>query len=116
MNTTLAFVHTKEDGDREFSFYRNPGADMMLCGDDLDMGLLSDCKIFHYGSLSMTHEGVRRATCKAIDYARANGALISFDPICGRLCGMTWRMPGRRSAMDLHTVISSRLLTTSWSS
>ncbi len=80
VNTTLAFVHTKEDGDREFSFYRNPGADMMLCGDDLDMGLLSDCKIFHYGSLSMTHEGCRAATRKAIQAAEENGALLSFDP------------------------------------
>ncbi len=80
VRTTLAFVHTLEGGDREFSFYRNPGADMMLAEDDLDMELLSDCSIFHFGTLSMTHEGCRAATKKAVAAAKAAGALISFDP------------------------------------
>ncbi len=80
VRTTLAFVHTLEGGDREFSFYRNPGADMMLAEDDLDMDLLSDCSIFHFGTLSMTHEGCRAATKKAVAAAKAAGALISFDP------------------------------------
>lgn len=79
-NTTLAFVHTKEDGDREFSFYRNPGADRMLSEKDLDMELLEDCKIFHFGSLSMTHDICRTATRKAIETAEKSGALLSFDP------------------------------------
>lgn len=78
--TTLAFVKKLSNGDRDFSFYRNPGADMMLAEEELPFALLADCRVFHFGTLSMTHEGVRRATCKAIDYARANGALISFDP------------------------------------
>lgn len=78
--TTLAFVKKLPDGDRDFSFYRNPRKDMMLTEDDLPLELLADCGIFHLGKLSMTHEGVRRATCKAIDYAKANSALISFDP------------------------------------
>lgn len=79
-NTTLAFVHTKPDGDREFSFYRSPGADMMLSEEDLDMEILENCKIFHFGSLSMTHEPCRAATRKAIETAEKSGALLSFDP------------------------------------
>ena len=66
VNTTLAFVHTLEDGDREFSFYRNPGADMMLSESDIDETLIKDSKIFHFGSLSMTDEVCRKATRKAI--------------------------------------------------
>lgn len=80
INTTLAFVHTKEDGDREFSFYRNPGADMMLTEGDLEKDLLENCKIFHFGSLSMTHPSCREATKKAIELAKSRGALLSFDP------------------------------------
>ena len=78
--TTLAFVQTLKDGDREFSFYRNPGADMMLRADELNKEMLKNTKIFHFGSLSMTHEGVREATKEAIQIAKENGALISFDP------------------------------------
>lgn len=80
VHTTLAFVHTKEDGDREFSFYRNPGADMMLSEEDLKEELIENCKIFHFGTLSMTHEGCRKATKKAIVMAKEAGAILSFDP------------------------------------
>ncbi len=80
VNTTLAFVHTKKDGDREFSFYRNPGADMMLEKSDLEEDMLKRCKIFHFGSLSMTHKLCREATEKAVSIAESNGAVISFDP------------------------------------
>ena len=62
VNTTLAFVHTFPDGDREFSFYRNPGADMRLTADEIDAEFLKKAKLFHFGTLSMTHEGVREAT------------------------------------------------------
>ena len=78
--TTLAFVKTFENGDRDFSFYRNPGADMMLTEDELPLDAIASSRIFHFGTLSMTHEGVRRATVKAVDCAKAGGALISFDP------------------------------------
>lgn len=78
--TTLAFVHTLPDGDRDFSFYRNPGADMMLTADEVPQGLFADTKIFHFGTLSMTHNGVRNATKKALEYAKMYGAIISFDP------------------------------------
>ncbi len=80
VRTTLAFVETYPDGDRDFSFYRNPGADMMLAEHELDLKLLADTKIFHFGTLSMTHEGVRDATKKAIAAAKGAGAVISFDP------------------------------------
>lgn len=80
VNTTLAFVHTFPDGDREFSFYRKPGADMMISESDLKPELIENCKIFHFGSLSMTHEICRQATHAAIDMAKKAGALISYDP------------------------------------
>lgn len=78
--TTLAFVETKEDGDRDFSFYRNPGADMQLRKDDIHVELLEQTRLFHFGTLSMTHEEVREATKFAVEYAKKQGALISFDP------------------------------------
>lgn len=78
--TTLAFVKKLANGDRDFSFYRNPGADMMLTEDDLPLEVIENCRVFHFGTLSMTHEGVRRATRRAVDCAKAGGALISFDP------------------------------------
>ncbi len=80
VRTTLAFVKFDETGDRDFSFYRNPGADMMLDEKEVDYDLIKDSKIFHFGTLSMTHEGVRKATMKAIECAKENGAIISFDP------------------------------------
>ena len=80
VHTTLALVHTFEDGDRDFSFYRNPGADMMLSEAEVPEDLINDSNIFHFGTLSMTHEGVRNATKKALDIAKNSGAIISFDP------------------------------------
>ena len=80
VHTTLAFVHTYEDGDRDFSFYRNPGADMMLKKEEVNLDLLKDTKIFHFGTLSSTHDEVREATRFALDEAKAAGAVISFDP------------------------------------
>lgn len=80
IHTTLALVHTFEDGDRDFSFYRNPGADMMLTEEEVSEELIADSRIFHFGTLSMTHEGVRKATVRALELARKHGALISFDP------------------------------------
>ena len=80
IRTTLAFVETFPDGDRDFSFYRNPGADMMLRADEVNTELLNDTSLFHFGTLSMTHEEVRNATKKAIAAAKEAGAVISFDP------------------------------------
>ena len=69
VRTTLAIVHTLPGGDREFSFYRNPGADMMLEEAEIPEELLRNTKIFHFGTLSMTHDKVRAATKKAIEIA-----------------------------------------------
>lgn len=80
VHTTLAFVHTFEDGDRDFAFYRNPGADMMLSEDQIEEAYIESAKAFHFGTLSMTHDGVRQATKKAIAVAKEAGLLISFDP------------------------------------
>lgn len=80
VNTTLAFVHTGPNGERDFSFYRNPGADMLLSVDDIDPAFIQSARAFHFGSLSMTHEGVRAATRKAVQAAKDGGLLISFDP------------------------------------
>ena len=80
VHTTLAFVHTAPDGHREFSFYRNPGADMMLSEDDVDAEQIKNSTIFHFGSLSMTDEVCRKATRKAIAIAEEAGILMSYDP------------------------------------
>ncbi len=78
--TTLAFVKKLKNGDRDFSFYRSPGADMLLTEEEVPDDVVKNCRIFHFGTLSMTHEGVRRATYKAVDAAKQGGALLSFDP------------------------------------
>lgn len=82
--TTLAFVHTLPGGDRDFSFYRNPGADMELSIDDIKSeavtNLIQSTRIFHFGTLSMTHEKCREATKYAVSLAKQSGALLSFDP------------------------------------
>ena len=80
VHTTLAFVHTYPDGDRDFSFYRNPGADMMLTKDEVPDDLIQNSRLFHFGTLSSTHEGVREATRHAIEVAKNAGCIITFDP------------------------------------
>lgn len=80
VHTTLAFVHTYEDGDRDFSFYRNPGADVMLRPEEVKSSLIEDAKIFHFGTLSMTHKTSEEATRYAIEKAKEHGCIISFDP------------------------------------
>ena len=78
--TTLAFVQNDESGDRSFSFYRNPGADMMLDPEEVREEWIQSAKVFHFGTLSMTHEKVREATIKALEIAKKHKLLISFDP------------------------------------
>ena len=80
VRTTLAFVANDETGDRSFSFYRNPGADMMLTADEVDADAICASRVFHFGTLSMTHDGVREATKRALQIAKEGGVLISFDP------------------------------------
>lgn len=80
VNTTLAFVKTFENGDRDFAFYRNPGADMMLSVDDIDEEQIKNSRIFHFGTISMTHDAVCAATERAVNVAKDNGLIVSFDP------------------------------------
>ena len=80
VHTTLAFVSIDGSGDRSFSFYRNPGADMALRPDEVNLDMIRHSRIFHFGTLSMTHDGVRRATKEAVECAKASGCMISFDP------------------------------------
>ncbi len=78
--TTLAFVQLNERGDRSFTFVRKPGADVLLKWTEVNTSLLKNCKIFHFGSVSMTDEPSRTATYNAANYAKEHGALISYDP------------------------------------
>ncbi|XP_047319155.1 fructokinase-2 [Impatiens glandulifera] len=78
--TALAFVTLKADGDREFMFYRNPSADMLLTPEELNLDLLRSAKVFHYGSISLIVEPCRSAHMKAMEVAKAAGALMSYDP------------------------------------
>lgn len=78
--TTLAFVTFTPEGERSFSFARKPGADTRLSFEELDLSLIDEAKIFHFGTLSLTDEPVRTATVKAAAYARERGKMITFDP------------------------------------
>ncbi|MGO5022933.1 carbohydrate kinase family protein [Lawsonibacter sp. LCP25S3_G6] len=78
--TTLAFVHLDEKGDRSFTFYRDPGADLMLRQEEVPEALLTCCRMFHFGSVSLTGEPCRSTTIWAAQQARKAGALISYDP------------------------------------
>ena len=79
-NTTLAFVHLDQTGDRTFSFYRNPGADTTLAKEDVNFDEIKNSRIFHFGSVSMTHQPSAETTLAAASFAKENGVLISFDP------------------------------------
>ena len=78
--TTLAFVRFDENRDRSFSFARKPGADTRLRSDELDLTVIDECRMLHFGTLSLTDEPARSATQAAVEYARRCGKLISFDP------------------------------------
>ena len=78
--TTLAFVSLTEEGERDFVFYRDPGADMLLDQSDISDQMFLGSGVFHFGSITMTHEPSNSATFKAIHLARKYGYLVSFDP------------------------------------
>jgi len=83
--TTLAFVQLNEKGDRDFSFYRNPGADTRLDFDKIDLNLFKECKLLCFGSLLLTAEPSRTAVEKVVKYARSNNIITAYDP--------NWRAP-----------------------
>lgn len=78
--TTMAFVTLDETGNRHFSFARKPGADICLRSDEVNEALIRDCRVFHFGTLSMTDDPAREATRYAIRLAKAQGKVISLDP------------------------------------
>jgi len=78
--TTLAFVTFDDSGDRAFAFARKPGADSCICYDELDLSLIDEAKVFHFGTLSLTDEPARSATYRCVSYAKAQGKLITYDP------------------------------------
>ena len=78
--TTLAFVSLDEFGERTFSFARKPGADTCLRQEELSVELLHNCRVFHFGSISLTSDPVRSATLSALKTAKTAGAVISYDP------------------------------------
>ena len=78
--TTLAFVTLDEHGDRAFSFARKPGADMQIRFEEIDLSLIDEAKVLHFGTLSLTDEPARTATVQAVAYAKSKGKLITYDP------------------------------------
>jgi len=78
--TTLAFVATRSDGRKDITFYRNPGADQQLSPGDLDWDYLRRARLFHFGSVSLSHSPSREATLEAARQAREAGCLVSYDP------------------------------------
>ena len=78
--TTLAFVTLDDTGNREFSFARKPGADTCLRFEEIDLSLIDEAKVFHFGTLSLTDEPARSATYEAVAYAKSRGKLITYDP------------------------------------
>ncbi|MEM1483576.1 carbohydrate kinase [Oscillospiraceae bacterium PP1C4] len=95
VNTTLAFVQLNEYGDRSFSFYRKPGADMMLTTNEVKKDIINQCKIFHFGSVSLTDEPCRTATLDSVQFAKQQGKIISYDP---NYRAPLWNNPDRAKA------------------
>ena len=79
-NTTLAFVKLDENGDRDFSFYRNFGSDIFIDKSEVDSDKIAASKIFHFGSLSFTNEPMKSATEYALKTAKDNNCIITYDP------------------------------------
>ena len=78
--TTLAFVTLDETGNREFAFARKPGADTRLSFEEINLSLIDEARVFHFGTLSLTDEPARSATCRAVAYAKEKGKLVTYDP------------------------------------
>ncbi|EHA8590382.1 fructokinase-1 [Cocos nucifera] len=94
--TGLSFVTLGKDGERDFMFYRNPSADMLLRESELNLELIKRATIFHFGSISLIEEPCRSAQLAAMEIAKEAGALLSFDP---NLRLRLWESP--KDAQDL---------------
>ena len=105
--TTLAFVNLTPSGERNFSFARKPGADTQISKDDINYNLIKDSKIFHVGSLSMTDEPACTATFEALEFAKKNNIIVSYDPNYRK---MLWKdeetaIKGMRSILEYVDII-----------
>ncbi len=78
--TTAVFVAVWEDGHKDLCFYRNPGADMMLRPEEITPSMFDGVRCFHYGSISFINEPSAQAQRRALDFARAKGLMITYDP------------------------------------
>lgn len=78
--TTLAFVTLDKNGEREFSFARKPGADTGLKPEEVDLSILDEARVFHFGSLSLTDEPARETTKYLVKAAKEKGLMITYDP------------------------------------
>ncbi|KAK7270809.1 hypothetical protein RJT34_26250 [Clitoria ternatea] len=98
--TALAFVTLRADGEREFLFFRNPSADMLLSESELDKNLLKKARIFHYGSISLIDEPCKSAHLAAMSIAKKSGCILSYDP---NLRLALWPSPeaARKGIMDI---------------
>ena len=79
-NTALAFVSLKEDGERDFSFYRNPSSDMLLNESEIEEEVFEEGGILHFCSVSLIDAPIKEAHRRAIEFAKKYNCLISFDP------------------------------------
>ncbi|MGL5381703.1 carbohydrate kinase family protein [Clostridium sp.] len=79
-NTALAFVSLKENGERDFSFYRNPSSDMLLSKDEIDEDSFNEGDILHFCSVSLIDAPIKEAHKRAIELSKNNKGIISFDP------------------------------------
>lgn len=79
-NTGLAFVSLDAAGNREFSFFRNPSADLFLSPEQITPEMMEDCSILHFCSVDLVDWPVREAHRRAIKLAKQKKMLISFDP------------------------------------
>ncbi len=79
-STTLAFVRKNEDGERDFVFYRNNSADLNLNYNEINLKLVDNCKLLHFGALLLTSEPSKSAVINTVEYAKQQGKMISYDP------------------------------------
>lgn len=78
--TGLTFVTLSESGERDFHFYIEQSADAQLTAEEIDAALFHEHRLFHFGSISLIHEPSKTATLRAIELAKQNGLIISYDP------------------------------------
>ncbi|KAF9625485.1 hypothetical protein IFM89_023401 [Coptis chinensis] len=95
--TALAFVTLRDDGEREFMFFRNPSADMLLQESELDLDIITKAKIFHYGSISLITEPCKSAHIAAKKLQKRLECFCPMIPILGFHYGHLQKVPEKES-------------------